>query len=249
MNTLIRMSSGFEGVYIDSLESLNDYMENSLYEFKSGIRATIKCMRNGNNHIGTRDNEFGAIVNLAQCNVEIHGGMLLKECANVFDQKYESIRNLITSGKRVCINTRGGYCTVNEEFEIVENDIGNDPNIHIHNSKWINMENDPFLEQYTINNLRRIDSFSYVTNAYKFNSSEILSIFKKFVENGGEGLWQYTSASDEIQLKMLCENAIIAGLKKIHIVYNQPLTETLHQMNAMFLKSNDIMFTYEVIKI
>ena len=61
-------------------------------------------------------------------------------------------------------------------------------------TKWINLENDPKLESYTIENLGSIDNkFSYILKSGSLSQIDIIDILNKFKSNGGTGIWQYTT--------------------------------------------------------
>lgn len=126
------------------------------------------------------------------------------------------LKNAIKNGP-IIINSKGGWQPLNAEEhntiskEAITNLSLLDHSVDIRlnkNSKFLNLENDPQLEQYTLNELPKLDKhFSYVTNMRLFSNEKLASVINDFKRRGGVGLWVYTTGSDIEQMKEYCSLA------------------------------------------
>lgn len=142
----------------------------------------------------------------------------------------------------IFINKMGGYFPFQEksvriisEKPFIKEDILSKFYRVPDNTKNLNLENDPELEPYTVKNLSKLegDHFSYVTCLRDFSNEKLLKIMKKFVKNGGDTLWVYTTGSDTLQMHVYMDLSLEAGINnfvfKFNSGNNDKLTKLLHK--------------------
>lgn len=162
-------------------------------------------------------------------------------------RKFLNFTNILVEYGSVLVNKVGGFCPYMPEcHEIVsqhphsfnknkfDNVVLND------NTKYINLENDPMLEEHTINYLSSIDPhFSSIVNLRKFSVDELTTIFKEFKAKGGETVYVYTTGSDVPQMQDYSQAIINAGLKRVEFEFNAGFNDELNKVIDK-LKSNGI---------
>ena len=162
--------------------------------------------------------------------------------------KIQSIENLINRGEKVLINSVGGYCYLMDDMEIIEETkfVLTKPNtVDIKkNTKYINLENDAELEQHTIDYLTPIDpNFSSVCRLRDFNKEELVEIFEKFLENGGEMVYVYTTGIDERQMWEYTSAIIDSGIMRVEFEFNCGVSDE-HEKIIKKLRDNGLFVTF-----
>jgi hypothetical protein len=142
-------------------------------------------------------------------------------------QKFMNLSQTISRYGSVLINANGGYCHMVDSFEIIEEvdyDLDTEERLTYtlkENTKYLNLENDPFLENHTKNYLRRLDrNYSFIVNLRSFSNNELIKVFKEFILNGGHTLYVYTTGSDVNQMCDYLESAMKSGLNKVIFEFN-----------------------------
>ena len=150
--------------------------------------------------------------------------------------------NTLLEHGNVLINGVGGYTHYDPEYMVVLSKKEMKPIDQLKNfyhipsgTKYLNLENDPELEEYTQNTLSTIDvDFSYVVNLRSFSKERLEEVFTEFVSKGGQGLWIYTTGSDLEQLQDYVILASRVGIKKYYFTFNSGISEELHETLVYF---------------
>ncbi len=236
-----------EGWLIESLTDVLEYYAFCQPTISTGVRSLLKSTNSRDLRHLFRANHFGALARMAEVKCEFQGGSLLANIGVVFDQKMESIKKHILDGRKVIINDVGGYCFFNGEYtevDIPEKFI--DYKI-MPNSKLINLENDPFLELYTQQNIPD-KNYSFVLNIHECDIDDFKRIFTEFKEGGGVGIWQYTTGMDVDQMHVYMIAGLEVGLTEFHFKFNAGWDERLEEFCDFYSKLTHINFTYELAK-
>lgn len=151
-----------------------------------------------------------------------YGSSISHELENHDLSRLENMRKFIREGYFVLVNHSGGYCNVDRDVEYVLTDRTATHRSHINqNSRFINLENDPTLESYTKAELKSLDpNYSFILNCRDITSSELRSALLQFKQQGGTGLWQYTTGLNHKQLRMFLDVAIEVGLTEFIVNFN-----------------------------
>lgn len=126
----------------------------------------------------------------------------------------------------VLVNKNGGYCTYSPNYHTILHETEydgapEDTSVINKNTKYINLENDPELEKRTIEYLSEKDkNYSYVLNLRNYDIDSLTAVFKKFVANGGEVVYVYTTGLDVPQMFDYSTALIAAGIKKVEFEFN-----------------------------
>lgn len=140
--------------------------------------------------------------------------------------KIEKFISYLTIGKKILINNAGGFCFLDDKLELLKiwtevNNVKEDNYCIVEGSKVINLENDPELEQHSINYMEsNFGKYSYVTNLRLFNKENLIKVFNEFIVSGGEILYIYTTGQDVGQMYEYTEAAIEAGIKEMVLEFN-----------------------------
>lgn len=238
------MNVELEGWLIESCENILEYYEMQQPSIATGVRALLSSSSSRDLRHLFRHNHFGALATLAQTKCEFSGGSLLGNIAQAFDSKMDAIKVHVLNGRKVLINDLGGYCFFEGDYEIVEN-----PQKFIDyyigkNTKYINLENDPFLEVYTHKNIPDKD-FSWVLNMHECDIDDFKRIFTEFKENGGVGIWQYTTGMDVAQMHTFMIAGLEVGLTEYIFNFNAGIDERIEEFCEVYEKLDHINFTYK----
>jgi len=154
---------------------------------------------------------------------KIKGGNPILEVGNFISDKLRTIAKYINKGETVIVNPKGGFCTLADDWIVTEVDSPTEPvNVVIAvNPSLINLENDPELEEHTLNYFKDNDlELSYVTRLRSYDKESLTTIFEDFTALGGYGLYVYTTGIDIPQMYEYCEAAVAAELRTIIFDFN-----------------------------
>ena len=142
------------------------------------------------------------------------------------DQKIKNMLDSVQAGETLLVNSVGGYCPFTEGYhKIIEESeyvaIRKRTYVINKNTKYINLENDPELEEHTIKYLTSIDpNYSYICELRNYNIEELVEIFKDFQDNGGDTVYVYTTGMDVPQMYDYTEAIVQSGIKKVEFEFN-----------------------------
>lgn len=229
---VVKMPHG-EGEWI-MLSTPEELLEYSAHVSEKVVEQTTRLLKSQANpnrwdHMITATPE-GSILAGALASCKIKGGRPIFEMDAVMQRKFMNMLEHIAKGEHVLVNSRGGYCTMHEDFEILSTsvlDTGFKPTHIINeNTTYINLENDPELENRTKQYLGERDpNFSYVLNLRKYDKTALTAVFKDFKANGGKIVHVYTTGMDVPQMYDYFEAAQTAGLNDFVFEYNSGISE------------------------
>lgn len=206
-----------------TVEDVYRYFDAIEPEFQNGIKSLIKTSETMERwgHL-IRHNNFGSLLAMASAKTYINGGNTLLELAKVYDLKMFNMITYIISGKRIMVNDVGGYCFINHNsiIEYIDEPVRKIDYYISEHASYINLENDPILEDYTVRNFPDRSRISYIFNSFSLTQDELSCILQEFKSKGGYGIWQYTTAMDIDQLYMYINTGISVGLTDFIINFN-----------------------------
>ena len=236
----------YEGWLLGSISDLEDYRESTDKLFKKGVQAIIS------NHIPierydhiANKTEFGGILLTASHKAAFECASPLIELGKMYDRKTRNMYEMIQKGHKLIINDIGGYCTItHDDYEIVKK-YEKEKHFFVNtNTRYINIENDPWLEKYTTDHLTRLDkNYSHITQARNLDKNDLMEIFTKFKANGGIGIWQYTTAMDIKQLYMFINIGIESGLTEFIVNFNNGRNIDIDELIIYYKSIPTINFT------
>ncbi len=224
-------SSEFKGILLEDFTDLRDYIQFANKEIELGIRSVLKSPEPVSrwDHLCPYPSTFAALFKLSVMDCELNGGNPLLNLDKWTKRKYEGMFDSIQEGYCIIVNKVGGWCPFNsDDVELLEN-VGYEPNMNYFiNSRFkdqpttfINIENDPELEQYTREHLYKLDNkYSYIRNALHLTGDQFDIIFTEFKSKGGKGIWVYTTGMDTDQMRKYTNSAIECGLTEFVFVFN-----------------------------
>lgn len=153
---------------------------------------------------------------------KIRGGIPFIEMDKAGEEMINNKGKAIINGKIVVQNPNGSYFTVENlddyEVQVLSDKVTFEVPKVFHvgtNPKYINLENDPDLEEHTKNFMKENDeNFSYILNLRNFYNNDLEVIFKRFVYRGGKSLYLYTTGLDIEQMRNYIQVAIDSGIKE-----------------------------------
>jgi hypothetical protein len=154
---------------------------------------------------------------------KVSGGNPILQVGDFIDSKIRTMANYINRGETVLVNPKGGWCPPSSDWIITEVDSPIEPvNVVIADTpSLINLENDPELEEHTLNYFKDNDlELSYVVRLRSYDKATLTTIFKEFKAKGGYGLYVYTTGIDIPQMYDYCEAAVAAELVTIKFDFN-----------------------------
>lgn len=149
-------------------------------------------------------NEADTLLVMAYKLCQIKGGNPLFTVPELLEQKIEIYLREITKGNTLLINMKGGHCLLDDKCEILSSsDYMDVKTYHVGNkTKIINFENDPKLEERTIEYFEDEGDLepSYILNLRHFSIKDIKDVLKLFTSNGGEEVYILTTGMDTQQV-------------------------------------------------
>lgn len=240
----------YSGWLVSSLQELEEYREMTDKMFTKGVHSLIKSHEPIErwDHIAYKS-EFGNLLMHALSSARAKGKSPMIELANIYDRKLMSMLDLITKGYKLLINDVGGYCYItHDNYKVVDNYVKKKYYYIRSNTKFINLENDPFLESYTMDNLSNLDkNYSYILDTQSLIKEELKSILIEFKSKGGSGIWQYTTAMAIEQLYMYIDTGIEVGLTDFVINFNSGKNIDIDELILMYEANQNINFSYSFV--
>lgn len=169
--------------------------------------------------------------------------------SKMYDKKLRKMSELVSKGHKLIISYIGSYCTLlHDNYQIIDNYKKKITYEITTNTKWINLENDPYLESYTITNLSNIDrNYSYILESCNLDKSELTNILTEFKQQGGCGIWQYTTAMYIDQLYMYINTGIEVGLTNFEINFNAGRNMDIDSLINFYESNEKIKFNYNFV--
>jgi hypothetical protein len=235
---------------IETAEDLNDYADylGNLVEKK-----TLELLRSDVpvdkwDHLVTKHDEGGILMtSLMRCRFsEIPLNPLLLLGA-VAQEKIKRMERYLFEERVILINNAGGYCFLTPDMIVKEKkEFVVDSYYSIKkDTTYINIENDPELEEYAKGYLSDVDeNYSYITNLSKHTEEELTSIFKEFTDAGGTVLYVYTTGLNTYQMYEYSRAAIIAGIKEFEFEFT---SEFNPEINNFFSWLKKYPLTYKIL--
>ncbi len=157
----------------------------------------------------------------------INGGNPILDSIKGLDETTDYKRDLIERGERVVVNSNGGFFWLLPHHEIVNEECWDGDSNRDHlvcirdNTVLLNLENDPELEQHSIDYMsERDENYSYILDMRGWSYGAMKHHFTEFKDNGGESLYVYTTAMDVPQVDMYLKLAVDCGIMKAIIELN-----------------------------
>lgn len=222
-------------ILIDSTDTLLEYME---YTSEKVVDQTKRLIKSGAgierwDHMITKSHE-GSILAATIIKCKAEGKNPILEMDGIIQQKFMNMFENLQKGRQLLVNELGGYCFMHEDY-IIESekilDIGFKPT-HVINegTQFINLENDPELENRTKEYLGAIDAnYSYVLNLHKYTQSMLVDVFTEFKAKGGKVVHVYTTGMNVPQMYDYFEAAQLAGLNDFEFEFNAGISKGIRE--------------------
>lgn len=173
-------------------------------------------------------------VGVTQANV-LGGNAIINSVIHM-ESKLNTIKRLIEHGDTVVVNHRGGYFPVYDslEIEIVEmKEYIQDKTQYVDipfDTIIMNLENDLDLEPQAIKYMEKHDpNYSSIRKLRSFSQQDLVLIFTKFKDNGGEVAYIYTTGTDVSQMRTYTRALMVAGINKIRFEFNAGITPEIKE--------------------
>lgn len=194
----------------------------------------------------------GITLNAAVNKCKIAGGSPFIEMDKISNEVNIAKLEVISRGDILVQQKNGSYFYIRDEsqydIDIISEDYEFSLDIKYHigkNTKYINLENDPELEQHTKDFMKENDeNFSYILNLRNCDKYKLSKIFKLFVKNGGESLYLYTTGMDTLQMRDYIQIAIDAGIKKGLFEFNAGKDQDIVDVMDEFSYNMDIEYKF-----
>lgn len=213
---------------LDSYEDVLEYQEllakNTSQTFDRVVTSRISI--NSWDHYGY-EGEYGNSFNMAVQKCKILGGRPILEFDKVTNEKCVAMLKVINRGETVIVNSVGGWCYIMPDIhEIMSEPVEYVPKsqrqaVILDNTKYINLENDPQLENRTKEYLGELDqNYSYILCLNEYHNHELIEIFKEFKSKGGEIVYVYTTGTNTVQMWDYSKAIIDSGIKFVEFEFN-----------------------------
>jgi hypothetical protein len=242
--------SSIKYMMIESVDDVKQYSD----MIGKGIDATLVRLLKSDvsvdrwDHLITKGGPDGGAMNAAFATAYIRGTNPIYEVGPIADTKIRNILTAVMEGERVLVNVNGGYCHFDDNYHTMltceEYTDSSEPSYIINeNTKYINLENDPDLENRTKEYLTTRDpNFSYITNLRSFSKSDLIEVFREFVRSGGEVVYVYTTGIDIPQMIEYSMALVTAGIKKVEFEFTVEQNED-HDSVITFLETSGVSVT------
>lgn len=179
------------------------------------------------------ESEEGSLFSAAINKCKIVGGSPLVEYSLLLDKKIKAILFSMIEGHTILINKVGGWMPLSDDAQVIKTEEYIQEREFTHhipdNTRYINLENDPVLEQHTKDYLSlRDENYSYILNLRRYSHEELVNVFTEFKEKGGHTVYVYTTGSDVQQMYDYSESAIAAGIRNFIFEFNSEVTDQIH---------------------
>lgn len=171
----------------------------------------------------------------------------LFEADNVFRMKESQITKMVSENKTVFVNEKGGYHEFKDDTHtILKSEVFDFKNKDLRiskNASFLNLENDPILENHTIQYFKneKLD-LSYLVNLYAFSKEELINIFNEFSKKGRYGLYVYTTATDIKQMVDYLEACVESELTDVIIEFNDGFNDAHKEIMNNFKNKLNLSF-------
>lgn len=179
----------------------------------------------------------------------ITGGSPLFEVNNHIKEKMRTMVKYLDQGETVLINDKGGFCPYDPKTSNWIITLVDGPAVVVNvftnvNPSLMNLENDADIEDRTKEYFKENKlELSYIKRLRKFDLAKLTEIFKKFREDGGYGLYVYTTGMDIPQMYEYCQAAVDAGLTEIKFEFSAGKEDAHEKLMQVF----DSYINFEVI--
>jgi len=222
-------------IEIKTGEDLAEYADSLSHNVDNAITRLItsKVPIDRWDHMITRDDQGGVLAG-AVLTAQVRGSNPIYELGPMFDGKIASMREYLLEGETVLVNDSGGYCFYNPDYHtILRTEEYTTPDKFKYkineDTKYINLENDPKLEDNAVNYLKKVDpNYSWVTNLYNIDNDTLVDILKEFQCASGEVVYVYTTGTNVEQMYDYCRCIIDAGIKKVEFKFSATM-ESIHK--------------------
>lgn len=231
----VTVTGGMQGEWIllQSFEDLEQYMEYTAARVSDQTRRLIQSRSPVErwDHMTTQTPE-GSVLSAALIASKFKGGNVIGNMDQLVEDKYLNMFNHLYDGHRLLVNALGGYCPMKDTVQILlEEEMElrqEDTHLIREGTRYLNLENDPSLETYTITHLGQLDpNFSYVLNFYRYPTEKLEAVMKEFVERGGIGLYQYTTGTNVPQMYSYIDMAYGLGMRQFIFVFNEGINQDI----------------------
>lgn len=233
----------YEGWLIEDEKDIIEYFAMIEPNFRKGVQALLKTHVSPDrwDHLARADS-FGNLLIHAINKCNISGGSILLTLGTALDQKIAMFKKYIILGKKIIVNDLGGFCFLEDTYNIV-NEYQKKIEYYISKEpKYINLENDPILEDYTCSH---VPNCSYILNTFSLSEKELKNVLIEFKEKGGVGIWQYTTGTDIEQLYLFMKLGLEVGLTEYIFHFNSGLNDGLIEFINNFKDTDGIKFEYK----
>lgn len=217
-----------EGTWLllETFNELTEYMEFTSGRVVQQVTRLLKSKVGPErwDHMITRTPE-GSILAASIIYSKSQGKSPLIEMDGIIQQKFLNMANNIFKGRKLLVNPLGGYCFMTDDVDIVSENSFETAFQLTYNikeyTKYINLENDPELENRTCQYLGQLDpNYSYILNLHKFSKDDLVKVFTEFKENGGSIVHVYTTGTNVPQMYEYFEAAKEVGLNDFVFEFN-----------------------------
>ncbi len=159
-------------------------------------------------------------------------------------KKYTNMCLGVIAGHKIVVNKVGGYCYLTDKLHEVisiEDFIKDNPRFYVINegTQWMNLENDPQVEERTKEYLGAIDpNFSYICHLHQYAEVELRVIFKEFKDKGGIGIHVYTTAGNITQMEEYSRAIVHAGIKNVIFEFNAGINDDIVEVVSWLQNKN-----------
>lgn len=217
-----------EGTWLllETFNELTEYMEFTSGRVVQQITRLLKSKVSPErwDHMITRTPE-GSILAATLIYCQAEGKSPLLEMDGLIQQKFLNMADNISKGRKLLVNPLGGYCFMTDDVNILSEDSFETAFQLTYsikaNTQYINLENDPELEERTRQYLGERDpNYSHILNLHKFSKDDLVKVFTEFKENGGSIVHVYTTGTNVPQMYEYFEAAQDAGLNDFVFEFN-----------------------------
>lgn len=220
---------------LSTIEELNQYAAHTSESVSKLLCGLIKDKIPVDrwDHCITQDSA-GSLLTATLIKCQFQGLSPALEIDNVMFKKFLNMAKYIQNGRKLLINSLGGYCPAPEDatFEFEEDiDLSFKPTYVVNdNTTYINLENDKSLEDNAKNYLISKDkNYSYVLNLSCHTEDQLKAIFEEFVSKGGTTVYVYTTGLKVQQMYDYFNTAKSTGINQFEFVFNSGINENIQE--------------------
>lgn len=255
---LITAQGGYKFLLLSCVADLRLFNDMSLEQFDQKLTEFFKGPESdvSKQGWGINDASMKLVIKRAELGLTDQAKVYpLIEIDKALDARLARYAHYINKGEQILVNEAGGFQFLTEKFmKTVESVQPYDPNHTKLNSvfmpegaQYINLENDPFLEQYTRDTLQPLNAnFAYIINLRQFSEDELCDAFKAFVAQGGHTVYVYTTGQNVEQMYEYAYAAVRAGVPNLWIQLNSGISDA-HRAFAQTVSALSINLRMEAV--